>query len=656
MALSEPKAGEGAKKRTEGNNGFMTIQPSPGDQLPESRDMLFTPGPRLGWTYTDPRSRIARYSEPPPDLEAMREQAAERVGAAQRSWDRARKWGLRPSIVVLVVLVALGGCAHVLNSNAPFGTTVLSAIILALPGTGWALWRLAQLNLAKDVDPQRQYEAAYEGWRQRLAAHEHAGLAELAEVPDWDSAVAPVERTDVFGGTLTGWQCLLTVHGASVLAERPLLVADLTGQDAVSDLAALTRHSGIQNAEFVLPRDLNSSGLLTRLNPQQLARALAEAIHAGTPGTARSDRAVDVRILEQLCAALSGGGITLARLAAAAEAALGRPPAPRLLTSDETDFISGSLFGADYKPQIAANLVRLDAFLSDLARDDTGRFPSTPAPAYCTFLVAEPAARSAHGEMLAALVVQWLTVQVTESAANAPAVIVAGADEITGHHLERLADACGSAGVPLTLLFRHLRNDAAALVGGGATAFMRLGNHREAEQAASFLGRQHKFVLSSLTATHGGQETTTHGQTETWSHNESRGVSGGKKRGQDFSKNYSWATQLSQSEGTNWSDASTRQRVYEYAVEPSVLQRLPDTALLLVGQHGDVQPVECHPAITRLPQAQPVRPPQTMEPPEAELDQGGQYQPDWMAESPESPEGARPTWPPEQPPDPRMWR
>jgi len=635
----------------------MTIQSSPGDQPPEPQAMLFTPGPRLGWTYTDNRTRVARYPEPPPDLEAMRDQAAERVGAAQRSWDRARKWGLRPSLIVLVILVALGGCAHMLNSNAPFGTTILSAVILALPGTSWALWRLAKLNLAKDVDPQRQYDAAYEGWQQRAAAHERAGLAQLAGVPEWGSATAPAQRIDVFGGTLPGWQCLLTVHGASVLAERPLLVADLTGQDATSDLAALTRHSGIQNAEFTLPQDLNRSGLLSQLNPQQLARALAEAIHAGAPDSTRSDRAVDVRILEQLCTALSSGGITLTRLAAAAEAALGRAPAPGQLSSDEADFISGSLFGADYKPQIAANLVRLDAFLSDLARYDTGAFPATPAPAYCTFLVAEPTARSAQAEMLAALLIQWLTVQVAASGANAPAVIVAGADEIAGHHLERLADACGSSGVPLTLLFRHLRNDAAAVAGGGATAFMRLGNHHEAEQAAAFVGRQHKFVLSSVTATHGGSQTTTHGQTETWGHNETRGVSSRVRKGgsQNFSKNYSWATQFGQSEGTNWSDASTRQRVYEYTVEPGVLQRLPDTALLLVDHNGNVQPVECHPGIVTLPQvpSQAV-PSEAMGPPvtaEAELEQG-QYQPEWLPE-PEPEEEARPTWPP---PDPGSWR
>ncbi len=103
--------------------------------------------------------------------------------------------------------------------------------------------------------------------------------------------------------------------------------------------------------------------------------------------------------------------------------------------------------------------------------------------------------------MLTALAVQWLTVQVSASSASAPAVIIAGADEITRSHLERLSDACERRRVPLTVLYRHLREDALSMLGGGTAAFMRLGNHAEAEQAASCIGRQHKFVLSQRTAT-----------------------------------------------------------------------------------------------------------------------------------------------------------
>jgi len=68
--------------------------------------------------------------------------------------------------------------------------------------------------------------------------------------------------------------------------------------------------------------------------------------------------------------------------------------------------------------------------------------------------------------MLTALAVQWLTVQVSASSASVPAVIVAGADEVTRPHAERLAAACEQRGVPLTFLFRHLREDSLALLGG----------------------------------------------------------------------------------------------------------------------------------------------------------------------------------------------
>jgi hypothetical protein len=657
----------------------MTIQPPSGSDgtVAGPRQLLFTPGPRLGWTFRDRRTLCSPYPEPPPDAESLKQQAADRLTSAQQHWQRALKWALRPSVFILIALLALAGCAHALNPSAPFGTTLTTAVILALPGTGWTLWRLAQLNLAKDADPQRQYHIAHDGWQQRAAEWQKAELARIGAVPEWGSAEPPARRTDIFGGTLTGWQCLLTVHGASILAERPLLVADLSGQDAAGDLTALVRYAGTQTAEYLLPRDLDRCGLLSTLSPGQLGSALAEAIHAGSPDTARADRAVDVRVLEQLAGALAGRGLSPARLAAGVEAALGSPVASGILTKEETDLIQGRVFGEGYQAQIGTNLVRLDAFLSDLARYAGSGRPTAPPPACYTSLTVEPAPRSARSELIAALVIQWLTVQVTAYTANAPAVIVAGADEISLHHLERLADACDLRGVPLTILFRHLRDDATALIGGAATAFMRLGNHHEAEQAASFIGRHHKFVLSQVTATHGGDQTTTRGQSQSWGHGETRGLSGssgwsrdhmlgggstsgGRTRSRDYSKNYSWATELSQSEGTNWSDATTRQRVYEFAVEPAVLQRLPDTALLLATPDGlgtVVQPVECHPAIITLPQATtaPLGPAATSHPVGVIPPAGASYpelvprepQPD-LAQQPL--EDGRPAWPPQDPP------
>jgi hypothetical protein len=521
--------------------------------------------------------------------------------------------------MVAVALLALAGCAKAINPAAHPAGAVIAAIVVSVPGLAWTGWRWRQHLQARTADPRQLYAQAHREWEQRAAEHVRAGLASMAHLPQWGSAVPPARRTDIFGGTLAGWQSLLTVHGASLLAGQPLLVADLSGQLPSGPLAALARQAGIPTAAYLLPGDLDRSGLLARLTSDQFADALIEAIHAGSPAT-RADRAVDVRVLEQLTAAVSDGGFTPARLAAAVQAALGHPVPPGLLAEPETDLITGSLFPDGSRPQIMPNLIRLDAFLSGLARHVGTGPPVAPPAAYCTCLAIAPGAHSARTEMLTALVIEWLTVQVTSSTATTPAVIIAAADEITRPHAERLAGACEQRGVPLTLLFRHLREDTAlGMIGSGSTAFMRLGNHAEAEQAATFIGRQHTFVLSGFTVTNGGSQSSSHSATQSrgtaqsrgisrtrgWTedHLEARSASGGSTRSREHSTNTSWSTGLSEEDSVNWSDAVTAERVYEYAVEPHVLQNLPDNALLLITRNpgNPLQPVECQPDIITLP-------------------------------------------------------
>ena len=591
--------------------------------------LLFTPGARLGWTFRDRRSLIAPYPEPPPDPELIRQRTAARAAAAERAWQHARRWVARPTLMLGVGLAGLAGCAKAINPHAQAGGIVLTAFVLCTPGLAWTGWRWIQRNQATTIDPVRVCESARHDHWQRASLHEQAELARLGGLPEWGSAEPPARRTDVFGGTLAGWRSLLAVHGASILAQQPLLVADLSGQYAAQDLASLARDACVPASQYMLPRDLDRSGLLTRLTHTQLAAALAEAIHTGNPAS-RADRAVDVRVLEYLCSVLRDGGITLTRLARGVEVALGHPYPPGLLTAREIELIQGSVFGEAYRTQIGANLVRLDAFLADLARHAGTGPPGAPAPAWCTLWITEPAARSAHTELLEALIIQWLTVQVTGNTATTPAVIIAAADQIARDHLERLAAACEHRGVHLTMLFRHLRDQATALIGGGATAFMRLGNHLEAEQAASFIGRHHSFALSGFTATLGGTQSRSASSSYAYGTAESRGssvttswagdslldpmTSGSRSRSSDRSMNQNWSSTTSQEQGTNWSDAATVQRVYEYRVEPAVLQHLPEHALLLAADNGmdmDLLAVESHPAIITLPDAstQPLAPP-----------------------------------------------
>jgi hypothetical protein len=63
---------------------------------------------------------------------------------------------------------------------------------------------------------------------------------------------------------------------------------------------------------------------------------------------------------------------------------------------------------------------------------------------------------------------------------------------------------------------------------------------------------------------------------------------------------------LTESQGVNWSDSETRQRVYEHVVEPRVLQQLPDYAMVLTAHAPGgliVRGVEVDPGIALLVEA-----------------------------------------------------
>jgi len=73
-------------------------------------------------------------------------------------------------------------------------------------------------------------------------------------------------------------------------------------------------------------------------------------------------------------------------------------------------------------------------------------------------------------------------------------------------------------------------------------------------------------------STRGGSLTDVVLAARNWSRGESR----------SWNVTRSWSTTSSRAQGTNWSDATSLQRVYEYTVEPRTLQDLPDYAMLLV--------------------------------------------------------------------------
>ncbi|MFB4308754.1 hypothetical protein [Actinomadura sp. GTD37] len=674
------------------------------------RERLFTPDPRIGWVFRDRWWFLRPFPEPPPRQQAPPDYLARRVAETERAARRRLSRTLPVSAAVAAVLVLFAACSATASAGLSIGSLLL-AVIAAAPGAALTWWAVRQRQgalRARELAGQQiigGYQEQARQWSARKQGHDAAERARLDGLPEWGAAPRPGHRLDVFGGTLWAWEALLTTYGTSTLAVQPLLVLDLSREVVSGELVELARAAWTGVDAQLLPSRQASSSLLTDLPPQDLVDAIVESMHGGAPDASRAERSMDDRILTTVCGAL-GDDITLARIAAALRALMGEPDDGDVLTRDERRRIASELFTVEYRRQAHANLARIESYVHPL--QDLGTDPPEAGAGYLTCIALDSQARNVRSELLTDLIVQWVTHRITASRESTPALVVAGADELARRHLERLSDACERRGVPLTLLFRRLRDTSAELIGGGAVAFMRLGNHEDAARAADFIGRDHRFVLSQITKNVGGNESHTstdtrgEGDSETrstsrttgtstnWGTSRSSGVShsggemfglfpdrstssqrgrnrgGGTSRsdteGTAASTSRNWSAASSYAEGTNWSDADTTQRVYEYVVEPVTLQHLPDHALLLVqsapGGGRTVTPVECDPAIITLDRVStgplPDPPPPGRALPEAPPPQRAAPPPQWAA--PPHPQWAAPPpqWAaPPAPPPPR---
>jgi len=318
-------------------------RPAPADPP----DLLFTPGPRLGWAFRDRRELAVPYPEPGPRQNDFREQAAARSAAADQALARAWRWAGWWSIGLAVILALAASCSAGGWAGPDGKETVITIIVVCGPGIAWTGWCWVQRGQARTLAGGQDYQQALATWGQRAATHETAELARLSGQPEWGSVTIPASQTDIFGGTLAGWQALLTVHGTSILAERPLLAIDLTGQDVTGMLTAAATAGQVEAVTWHLPQDLAACGLLAGLPAAQLADAIAEAIHAGNPAASRADRVIDVQVLHQLADALTGG-VSPRRLAAATRTALGyqvprRAARPGRIRADRGELVPGGV-------------------------------------------------------------------------------------------------------------------------------------------------------------------------------------------------------------------------------------------------------------------------------------------------------------------------
>src|SRR5690606_32974845 len=113
-------------------------------------------------------------------------------------------------------------------------------------------------------------------------------------------------------------------YGASALAERPVVVADLSRELVAAELALCAKAAGVSVDVQVLPDHLSTTTLLTGLGTRQVVDALIESMYGEDSTATRADRSGDDRILTALCAAL-GSDVSMGRIAAGLRALLDEP-------------------------------------------------------------------------------------------------------------------------------------------------------------------------------------------------------------------------------------------------------------------------------------------------------------------------------------------
>lgn len=603
---------------------------------------LFAPaGERLGWVFLD-RNRARRaFEDPAPDLgQAPPERTAQEQAAVQAF---GRRLLVSWRVAAGGALVGLVARAQVLmHAHRPlalgnvFGVAVACGIGAGLAWVGWAYAMLRAVRSRWDRKRERHQNAevaALATWQARAQAHESAEMARLNAVSDWQPAYveAGCRRIDVVGGTLWGWEALLTVFATSTLASRgPVTVLDLTGEGISGELVDGARAAGVPVDVLDLPEQLAEADLLCGMEPQEVTESFIEALYGGEDAPAdRAGRALETRILAAICERLAPGGLSMARIAAGARALMGEAAgAENDLSAEERASLADGLFSADYRARALPQLQRIEALAHSLAPLDAR---VTPRPAAALRVLSLDAAwRSAAGDFLADVLVAWAARAIARRPETVSTLVIAGADELAARHLERLTDLADRRGVRIVTMFRHLRENTAHLLGAGPVAFMRLGNHQEAERAADYIGREHSFTVSRLTHAVGGEQTHSNADTDGGSdgQGESRSRESGEswqgwigQRGKHHGTTHSttstsartWSRTVQTAEGDNWAETTTRQRVFEHQVQPRSLQQLPDYALVLVEHRPGgttVRTVEVNPEIAQLtdPAAGPSRP------------------------------------------------
>jgi hypothetical protein len=506
---------------------------------------------------------------------------------------------------------------------------------------------------------QAEHVRAADQWQERRSAFLGQKRWYAVPVPDG------IDRVDVAGGTLAGWSAMLTMAAAYRLAtDGEVTVVDLSGGAVAADLADLyAAADAVPPAVWVLPDDLPRLDLAASLPPGDLADVLALSASAAEEHGSARDLAIDTAILDRVIEVLGRDGaapVQVRRVAAGlrALAQVGDPRADLaagLLSEREAGELS-ALFGQGVTDRVVLErALGMEAQLRRLA--SVGTSPVRLPRGRLRIVAVDRRASQQAATTLGSFVVTALTAVLGQAPAATGAtswrhtLFLLGAERLRADVLDRFTDACEVSRCGLVLAYRSLPPHVRQRIGRGnaAVAFMRLGNSDDAKAASEQIGMSHRFVVSQLTETVGTSVTDTLGGSYTStvgdsastavsaSTNDSRstgtgrtspsgggvlplrgggsrssqaGASWGTSESTSFTAGIStstaWGVSTSRAAGDSESLARSLQRSRELIVEPSELQRLPVTAMIVsygAGAGRRVLLADANPAIGALPVA-----------------------------------------------------
>jgi hypothetical protein len=490
-------------------------------------------GLHLGWIPNEPGLRAREYAAKAPgapDPDSPKAAALRAAHAARALWTRLL------IVVGFLALVLFGLVGAVAHRSWFWYAGAAIAVCCWLPLAEFAVnRRRANRRLRRESEEQlARHAAEVAEYERSRAAWLDSEAERIAAAPRWLQVAAheDISRLDVFGGTAQGRQNLLAGVGQRLLAERAVIVLDLS-QDQVGDgLIAAAERDGISYQHYLLPRDLAATPLLEGLTGDEIASLIVEVLHADDASATAAGRATDLMLLRKITRVL-GADVTMGRLHEAllllvgsdhaGHDAVGHPAGA--LTGEERERLRG-LFGEGMRGEVAGNLIRIVAViepLAELGADAVAGGPGTPRPpARLTCLSLPDGPRDVAADLTAALIVQWATRSVAVESGFRPAVILAGADEQSTRHLGRLTTVSERYQVPLVRLFSRLTEESARHLDSRHTAFMRLATRPEALRAAEHIGLARKFVAGRFSHRQSVSRSRTKTSTESTTHTSGR--------------------------------------------------------------------------------------------------------------------------------------